>query len=257
MPGPKARQLDLPLNFRRSSADVSQASIALGANSVSYTVRRSPRRRRGSFTLAIDERGLRISVPRDASQRWIDSVLRKHEVWIARKLTEWQARRAPVPCWGDGATLMHLGAPLRLTLVPVQTAPANDDGRLLINVSYPWRPADLAKGVAAWLRGEAVACFRARVAHYAPQLRVVPREVRISEARTRWGSCHPAGNIRLNWRLIQMPLRLVDYVVVHELAHLREMNHSQRFWRTVAAIIPDYAARRKEIRDEAHRYLLV
>jgi hypothetical protein len=118
------------------------------------------------------------------------------------------------------------------------------------------RPGDIARTVTEWLREQALACFHTRIAHYAPRLRVPAPELRLSEARTRWGSCHPAGRVLINWRLIQMPLRLVDYVVVHELAHLKEMNHSPRFWRTVASIIPDYAARRTEIRVEGHRYLL-
>jgi predicted metal-dependent hydrolase len=66
-----------------------------------------------------------------------------------------------------------------------------------------------------------------------------------------------SGRIHLNWRLIQVPVRLLDYVVAHEVAHLLEMNHSQRFWRTVGRLVPDYAARRKELRREGHRYLLI
>ena len=82
------------------------------------------------------------------------------------------------------------------------------------------------------------------------------RSMRLSNARSRWGSCHVSGRISLNWRLIQLPPHLVDYVVVHELAHLREMNHSPRFWSLVGRIIPDYQARRRELRREAHQYLV-
>ena len=87
-------------------------------------------------------------------------------------------------------------------------------------------------------------------------LAVAPPTLRLSNARTRWGSCHASGRILLNWRLIQMPARLIDYVVVHELAHLREMNHSPRFWAVVAREIPDHTARRHEIRRDAHRYIV-
>ena len=89
-----------------------------------------------------------------------------------------------------------------------------------------------------------------------PLLVVPAPEIRLSNGRTRWGSCHRDGRISLNWRLIQVPLPLVDYVIVHELAHLREMNHSLRFWQSVARVIPDYAARRAKIRTEAQRYVL-
>jgi len=86
-------------------------------------------------------------------------------------------------------------------------------------------------------------------------LGVAQPPIRLSNARTRWGSCHPAGRIHLNWRLIHFPLPLIDYVVVHELAHLRELNHSASFWRLVAQIVPDHAARRAQIRAHAHHYL--
>lgn len=250
-----ARQLDLPLDFRRD-AHLTEERIVLGTALITYTVRRA-RRRRGSYTLAIDERGLRIGVPHDASQRWIESVLWKHEKWIVSTLAEWEARRPPVPTWTDGADIMLLGSPLRLTFAPGFATPAERDGRLLIDSASADNARHIAQAVTAWLREQAIGCFYARTAHYAPRLGVAAREVRLSNARTRWGSCHPDGKILLSWRLIQMPLKLVDYVVVHELAHLKEMNHSSRFWRTVGALIPDYAARRKEMRDQAHRYLLV
>ena len=254
MPGRAARQLELPLDFRRRE-NATEERIALGTRLVAYTVRRS-RRRQGSFTLAIDDRGLRIGVSWHASQRWIEGVLRKHEKWIVSKLAEWEVRRPPAQTWSDGAAIMLLGAPLRLTFAPGFATPMQHEERLLIDVSSASSASHIARAVTAWLRGEAIRCFHARTAHYAPQLCVAAREVRLSNARTRWGSCHPDGNILLNWRLVQMPLKLIDYVVVHELAHLKEMNHSPRFWRTVAKVIPDYAVRKKEMRDEGHRYLL-
>lgn len=255
MPPSRTRQLELPLPFGRGT-EVSHARIAFDANLVTYAVRRS-RRRRGSFSLAIDERGLRIAVPWNASAHWIEEVLRRHQAWIVKKLAEWQSRRAPPPCWCDGGIFMLLGAPLRLAFAPGSAVPAHDNGRLLINVPADSGATVIAQAVTRWLRGQASACFRERIALYAPRLRVAARDMRLSEARTRWGSCHPSGKLLLNWRLVQMPLRLVDYVVVHELAHLREMNHSPRFWRIVAEVIPDYAARRKAIHNEGRRYLIV
>ena len=80
--------------------------------------------------------------------------------------------------------------------------------------------------------------------------------IKLSNARTRWGTCHPHGRVHLNWRLIHLPPALIDYVVVHELAHLHEPNHSPRFWRHVEAVLPDHAQRRDLIRTDAHRYLL-
>ena len=249
-----ALQLELPLPFARRT-ELSSAHVVLGERRVLYAVRRS-RRRRGSFSIAIDERGLRIGVPWNASERWIEAIVRKHEAWILRKLEEWHARRPPPVVWRNGAELMLLGTPLRLVFANGLDTLMMDGRRLLIDASGK-DASDIARAVAGWLRTEARACFEARIAHYAPRLGVAPRELKLSQARTRWGSCHPDGRILLNWRIVQMPLALVDYVVAHELAHLRELNHSPRFWRVVAEVIPDYTTRRRQIRDEGPRYLVV
>jgi len=79
-------------------------------------------------------------------------------------------------------------------------------------------------------------------------MNVIPRSIKLSAARTQWGSCTTQGTLRFNWQLIKMPLPLIDYVVVHELAHLIQMNHSQAFWREVEKVFPDYLERRKELR---------
>ncbi|MDM7457152.1 MAG: M48 family metallopeptidase [Tepidimonas sp.] len=102
------------------------------------------------------------------------------------------------------------------------------------------------------LRERARALFAARVAHYAPLLAVRPAALRLSSARTRWGSASARGTVSLNWRLVCLPVELLDYVVVHELAHLREMHHGPAFWAVVAAVLPDYAERRAALR----RYVL-
>ena len=109
-----------------------------------------------------------------------------------------------------------------------------------------------AKG---WLRQQALAHFQQRIEHFRTHFTLQSVSIRLSNARSRWGSCHTSGRISLNWRLIHLPSHLIDYVVVHELAHLVEMNHSPRFWAVVARVIPDYAARRREIRKESHRYV--
>ncbi len=246
----KAAQLELPLAPGASEL-VARAHIGLGDRPVSYTLKRSVRRR--LITLTIDEEGLRVGAPIEATQHAIDGMLRKHEAWVLRKLAEWQVRRAPPPRWADGETVMLLGTPLRLTLVPRNAAPSHDGVRLVVGQAA----GDVAQAVVGWLKREALACFQARIAGFAPALGVPAPDVRLSSARTRWGTCHAAGRVLLHWRLVQCPLRLIDYVVVHELAHLREMNHSPRFWRIVGGVLPDYAARKREIRTEGHRFLRV
>ena len=100
----------------------------------------------------------------------------------------------------------------------------------------------------AWYQQQAITCFGQRITLYAQKLRVPHPQFRLSRAKTRWGSCNARGVIHLNWRLIQMPLHLIDYVVAHELAHLLEMNHSPAFWQQVKSIYPDYLIARKELK---------
>ena len=252
MATPETAQLELPLLLRKTAMP-SQAHISLGGKLVSYTVKRSRRR---SIALTIDEHGLRVGAPGQASQRAIEAMLRKHDAWVLRKLTEWQQRLPPPRHWQDGESLMLLGQPLRLTLVPGQQEVRVDGNRFIADSNWAQNADNMKRQITDWLQQQALGCFRERIAHFHPLLKVPEPQVRLSNARTRWGSCHANGRIRLNWRLIQMPLCLVDYVVVHELAHLVEMNHSPRFWTIVARLVPDYKARRAEIRTEGHRYLM-
>jgi predicted metal-dependent hydrolase len=99
------------------------------------------------------------------------------------------------------------------------------------------------------MQNEARALFRERLAHYEERLGTSHRVLRLSSARTRWGSCSADGRILLNWRLIHFPLSSIDYVVAHELAHLKEMNHGPRFWATVAALLPDYEVAREQVKN--------
>ncbi|MGZ8229535.1 MAG: M48 family metallopeptidase [Burkholderiales bacterium] len=236
---------------------VARAHLVLEGKLVSYTIKRSARRR--AISILVDEEGLRIGAPWNAAHAAIERLLHRHSEWVLRKLDEWSVRRAPVRRWVDGEPLMLLGAPLTLRLAPLPAArPAHAQGAELHVSSAPPGPAAVARRVHEWLHTQALGCFAARVDYFRLSAGIDSKpQVRLSNARTRWGSCHVSGRIHLNWRLVQMPLRLIDYVVAHEVAHLMEMNHSKRFWRTVAGMVPDYQARRIELRQDAHRYLLV
>ena len=249
----KPGQLELPLQHRQQQV-VGRAHLALEGRLVSYTIKRSARRH--AISILVDEEGLRVGAPWEATQGSIERLLKRHADWVLRKLEEWQVRRAPARHWNDGETLMLLGKPFALALAPAETAVRIDGERLVVGTAACG--SAVARHVHEWLHAQALACFTERVDHYRRLLGVREGpQVQLSSARTRWGSCHVSGRIHLNWRLIQMPAHLLDYVVAHEVAHLIEMNHSQRFWRTVGKLVPDYAARRKELRRDGHRYLLI
>jgi hypothetical protein len=123
-------------------------------------------------------------------------------------------------------------------------------GRILhLDLPVDALPEQIRDAVQAWFLHEARGLFAQRLDHYAPLLQVQWRKLALSNARTRWGSASSDGRIHLNWRLMHMPLEVIDYVVVHELSHLRVMDHSPRFWATVRSVMPDYERRRAALRD--------
>jgi predicted metal-dependent hydrolase len=189
-------------------------------------------------------------MPLRASETWLHSVLNEKAAWVLEKLALWQSNKPPPQQWRDGAPLPFCGETFILRLVPslFETPPQLHRGRLLVHLSDPGDAGRVEASVERWYRQEALRLFTECAAHFAPLMGVSPREVKLSSARTQWGSCTARGTVRLNWQLIKMPLELVDYVVVHELAHLREMNHSAAFWRIVEMACPDYAKRRRELR---------
>jgi len=227
---------------------VEQRSIELAGKPVTYTLKRTGRRR--SIGLRVDGRGLTVNMPLRASEKWLQTVLQEKAAWVVEKLETWQAQKPAPQQWVDGATIPYRGETFTLRIIPslFDAPPQLHRTQLLVHLSKPDNPAMIEKIVMRWYRREALQLFTECVAHYAPLMNVNPREIKLSSARTQWGSCTTRGTVRLNWQLIKMPLELVDYVVAHELAHLREMNHSAAFWSVVKMACPDYAQRRSELR---------
>jgi predicted metal-dependent hydrolase len=218
--------------------------IVIAGQAVDYSLRRSRRRTIG---LAIDQRGLRISAPLQARDGDIETLIRRHGQWVLDKLAAWQQRPAPEKlAVSDGTVLTILGQPLTITVTALGRARWQWVGDKLH--LWPSPTTDAGQLLEKALRDKARAVFSERLAHYAPGLAVTPPPLRLSSARTRWGSCSRHG-IALNWRLLFMPLPIVDYVVCHELAHLKEMNHSPRFWSVVEQLCPDWRKRRLELRQ--------
>lgn len=236
-------QLELPL-FRRTAPPAEQTRhIQLGTRIVDYRLVRSSRRTLG---MTIDQRGLRVGASPRTSLADIERFLRHNAAWVLKKLDEWhghgQARHLAI-C--DGAILPVLGEDCVVRIEPGANR-VRWIGHTLILQARP--DADLRQLARRALRNRALEVFQDRAAHYAARLhRPLPR-VALSNAQTRWGSCSEKTGIRLSWRLIHAPPRLLDYVVAHEMAHLVEMNHSPRFWAVVERLCPDYRAARDELR---------
>lgn len=216
---------------------------------VPYALRRSARR---SFALQVDAAGVRVAAPARARIEDIERFIHSHANWLLGKL---DARAQQLTRqrfeFVDGAIFPLFGRPCRLRLLAGQRgahwATASDGGeelRLAPGV-------DPRKAMIAALKKRAHAWFAGRVEEYCHRLGRASPQVRVSSARTRWGSCSSASGIRLHWRLVHLPAALGDYVVAHEVAHLIEMNHSRRFWSVVEGLYPDWRAARAALRKAA------
>jgi predicted metal-dependent hydrolase len=217
--------------------------IVLNQTAVSYTVRQGTHRR---LTLNIDDRGLRVGAPKRTTAAEIDAFILHHRDWVLAKLDELSRKVQPRHlAIKDGSRLPMLG-----NLVPVRVLPGHNRSRWIADtLLLEARPeSDLNALARKAVQKRALSYFSDRVAALAPDVRVIAPPVGLSSARTRWGSCSERTGIRLNWRLIHLPPHLGDYVVVHELAHLHEMNHSPRFWDVVASVYPDWKSARKELK---------
>jgi len=233
-----------------------QRHALLRGERIAYTLRRSRRRTIG-FT--IDDRGLTVAAPRWIGQREIDAALVERADWIVRKLVDWRdytrRRDRTAIRWEDGATMPFLGRTLVLRIDPGHRGKPRLVGDELHLGLPPQAGADqLRDRVQAWLQQCAREHFAERIAHFAREHGMRPTRWALSSARTRWGSCGADGAIRLNWRLMHFPPEIVDYVIAHELAHLRELNHGPQFWSTVGELFPDWQRARAWLRklpDEA------
>ena len=226
--------------------------IAIGGESLEYVLER--RRGRRGVGLRVDERGLAVSAPLGMPLARIEGFVRESERWVLRKVAEWSERRVAPLQWVDGARLPWLGGFLTLRLARGTRARATREGAEL-RVSAP--EGDIAavrRAVVRWYKSVAHDVLSSRVEALALAAGLVPPRVFISPARARWGSCNTRRELRLAWRLVKAPPHLVDYVICHELAHLRHMNHSRAFWGEVERQCPAYRRLRAELHAADHLY---
>jgi predicted metal-dependent hydrolase len=228
----------------------SRRSARLGGHPVEYELRRSRRRTIG---FCVDDAGLRVTAPKWVSLADIDAALLEKEHWIVRKLVEWrdhaQRRERLSVRWEHGAPVALMGRQVMMCVDATTRGIDLHEDVLRIGLPQGAGMEQLSNAVQAWLQTRARSIFAERLAVYGPRLGLEPTRWRLSSARTRWGSCAADGSIRLNWRLIHFPLEIVDYVIVHELAHLKEMNHGPRFWATVQSVLPEFEAARQQLKD--------
>lgn len=227
--------------------------VTLNGKEVSFTLKR---RRCRAIGMKIDCDGLTVSVPLRESLVWVESVLQDRANWVLKKLDEWENEESVKLVWEEAAIFPLLGEPwqlaitasgvMKMTQVKVKTGAK--EKQLALPLPSILAAQEVEKIVMEWYHKQALVCFSERIAFFANKLGVPHPQLRLSHAKTQWGSCDMRGIVHLNWRLIQLSLSFVDYVVAHELSHLIEMNHSPAFWKTVESVSPDYLAIRKELR---------
>jgi predicted metal-dependent hydrolase len=239
----------------------SQRELLLAGHRVAYELRRSRRR---SIGFVVGAEGLSVSAPRWVGVAEIEAALREKAAWILRKLQEQRERASRLAAarvdWREGASVPFLGEPVILVLDARATgAVLHTDAeslpgvpRLTLHLGLPQtaEPDQIRDLVQSWLQRQAKRVFEERCKHFAQLLGVRMGRLSLSSAATRWGSASADGSIRLNWRLVHFGLPVIDYVVTHELAHLREMNHSPAFWDVVRSALPGFEAARVVLRRE-------
>ena len=262
--GQPIAQAVAPASFRHPQAN---REVRLGDAQVAYVFSRAKRRTIGFL---VGPEGLEVRAPRWTPVFEVEAALQEKAKWIMRKLDETRARKTRQDdaqiVWQDGARLPFLGGSITLALdpshafkaigcdidaLPVGADPAQFHRTLRVSLPLSATEVQIRHAVQAWLMRQAQANFKQRLDHFAPLLQVQWRRLSLSSANTRWGSAGSDGSIRLNWRLIHFRQDIIDYVVAHELSHLRVMDHSPRFWDTVSTVVPDHKTLRAQLKDDA------
>lgn len=227
--------------------------LSLGAGVIEYVLMRRYGRR--GVGLKVDENGLTVSAPSTMPVTKVEALVRESERWILRKIAEWSHRKIPPMQWGEGARVPFLGGGLTLRLARGSRSRADRRDMELWIVTRNGTAPEVERAVVRWYRRAAEAHLSERLQALAQAARITPAPtLTISSAMARWGSCSSTREVRLAWRLVKAPGDLVDYVICHELAHLRHMDHSNAFWAEVERQCPDYRRRRARLNDMDHLY---
>ena len=205
------------------------------------------RSKRRTIALIVERDGsLTVRAPRRAAVVDIHAFILEKQDWIIRAREKFKSvAAAPKKEYKDGESFLFLGSEYELALVkPQRPALKFENGFTLGSTAQNKGERIFVQ----WYKEQAYTVIAERVRLFSAQFGFSPKQVKISSARTRWGSCSPDGTLTFTWRLVMAPLEVIDYVVVHELVHLRVKDHSSRFWREVEKIMPDYKNCRKWLR---------
>lgn len=220
-----------------------EAEITLGGQSVPYIIRRSFKAKNVRF-LVREEHGLEVVVPEGYPLRNIEELLTQKQKWILEKLGEIEENAIKRQAAQDDtlSNIRYLGKAYPVVVILDSASPIrvefSEEKALL---TLPQNREELLRQVIdAWYRWAAKSLFTERASFWAEKMHVAYQNIFIRNQKTRWGSCSVKKNLSFNMRIIMAPLEVVDYIIIHELAHLKEMNHSKKFWQVVEEFCPNY-----------------
>lgn len=201
---------------------------------------------------------VRVTAPLLTTDSYIHEVLYKKAEWVLSnlKLIEEINNGIQSRKYSRGDSIVYLGKECKLKVIDEVEA----DSRIRlkgeefeVHVKPEWdeeeREKSIRNGLAEWYKHEAFKKFKDRTRYYSEILKLYPNNIRVKEQRSIWGSCSSKDNINFNWKLIMAPQAVLDYIVVHELCHLRHRDHSKNFWNLVEQTMPDYRSKRKWLKE--------
>ncbi len=232
-------------------------SIYLGDRELQFTLQRTDRKTIG---ISIDKTGLvKVTGPHGVPDSYINELLHKKSKWILKKLAQLEKSAAGperTKSFKEGESFAYLGQAYGLKL---ERAPAAEKSsvrlegeELVLSCKGAPEAGKLRDILKLWYVERFKQVIENRLRLYSEIIGVFPCKVTIREQKTRWGSCSSKGNINLNWKLIMAPQEVLDYVVIHELCHMKEMNHSDRFWAEVEKVCPQYKRCRRWLRENGN-----
>lgn len=226
---------------------INQTLTLKSGETISYLLERRPRR---SVGLKITADGLIVHAPKRIFEFQLNQILLEKSNWILNKLQAREANQVEKVQWVGGEHLLYLGNDIQLRVMQSSSNKALvfDQNTLIMASPQPNNHALISRKVIQWYKKQAQLDFGRRLEILAAKLGVVTPPLTLSNAKSRWGSCNSRGDVRLSWRLLQAPPHIINYVICHELAHLKQMNHSAKFYAVLERLFPNYKATEKELK---------
>lgn len=230
-------------------------SIQFGKQTIPYTLTTSHRRK--TLSISVDQHGVSVISPSDVELKKVESTLHKKASWIIKQLADFNEMHGTVKqrSFLSGEKLPYLGRYYRLKVIKTNTRKPTfrfDQGRFFAELPEEKNEDEyrdlLLPLYVDWVKQRAEKFTIDRIQRFTLKLQEEPKQIIIKDQDQRWGSCTPSGKILLNWRIFLAPVSVIDYVLAHEMVHLKHMNHSKEFWETVRMLLPDYEQRKEWLR---------